>query len=134
MQPLPDYNGDLIVEHYASASRTYLGEQRRGLADDHPDAGTLDELVRKAITAPFFSAQKIPLPRATLNALNFLLKGYPSDITSFWSAQLTELTALAQQSRPTEELWRALIPNDIRPAAGRINAVALFCLMQGAGL
>ena len=134
MKPLGEYNDDLTIEHYDSASRIYLGEQRRGIIDDHPEASSLDELAKQAITDPFFLAQKIPLPRATLNALNFSLKGCHSEISSFWPTQLTELTNLAQKARPTEELWRTLIPDDIKPAAGRINAAALFCLMQGAGL
>ena len=53
MEALSSYNDDVVIEHYESASRTYIGEQRIGIADDHPDASSLDELICEARSARF---------------------------------------------------------------------------------
>ena len=78
MHPLPHYNDDLILEHYASSPRTHLDGQRRGIVDDHPEADSSEELVKAACTSPFFVAQEIQPRIETLNALNFPPKGPPA--------------------------------------------------------
>ena len=73
-KPLASYNDDVVLEHYTSATRKYLGVQRRGIIGDHPDASSTKELVLEALSAKFFLAQKIPLPRSTAKAFDFLSK------------------------------------------------------------
>ena len=53
---------------------------------------------------------------------------------SFWNAQLTKLDELIIAASPTQTEWGALIPTDIRPAAGKIKVAALFHLSQSCGL
>ena len=49
MKPLASYNDDVVLEHYTSASRTYLWDQRRGIIDDRPDASPMKELALEAL-------------------------------------------------------------------------------------
>ena len=134
MVQLESYNDDVKLEHYTSASRTYLGEQRKGITDDHPNASTLRELVSEALSAKFFLAQKFPLPRSTSKSFTFLSQCFPKEISRFWTAQLADLQALVEQASRLEEEWRTLIPPATKPAAGHINLSAFYSLMRDAQL
>lgn len=128
------FNADVELEHHAGASRTYLGAHRSGITDDRPEAASLRELVSKALSARFFLVQRIPLPRSTLEDFNYLPKCFPMGISLFWAAHLEGLEKLVGQASPVELEWRKLIPEAIRPAAGRINLAAFDSLMLNANL
>ena len=78
------YNDYVAAPHFVSARRAYLGAQRRGVADDHPDANSILGLVRDTLNAPFFPDQEIPLPESTKAAVSFLAETDATAAKAFW--------------------------------------------------
>ena len=111
-----------------------MGAQRRGIADGRPEATSIPGLARDALRAPFFLAQAVPLPPSTLEAVDFLASTDLGLVGAFWPSQLSALRTLIEDSTPMEPRRRALIPNDIRPAGGKLHLAAFLSLTPQCGL
>ena len=70
-KPLASYNDGVVLEHYTSAARTYLGAQRRGVIGDRAGASWEKEPAMEALSAKFPMARKIPLPSPRRKPLAF---------------------------------------------------------------
>ena len=57
------YNDDVMVPLFVGARRVYMGAQRSGIADGHPDARTIPGLVNGDLRAPFSHAHAAPFLR-----------------------------------------------------------------------
>ena len=123
------YNDDVEIPHFVSARRAYLGAQRRGIIDDHPDARTTVELANQALCAPFFLAQEIPLPASTKEALGFPKSSPPADVEEFRMLQLLRTSTLVSASKQVGSQWRSCIPHQIPPASAKIELSTLMTLM-----
>ena len=66
--------------------------------------------------------------------MEFIKNTGPGDILLFWKAQLRRLRKLAAAADPTQAAWGDLIPDFIRPAAGRLKTVKISHLMRQFGL
>ena len=122
------YNDDISIEHFQSAARHYAGKQRRGVVDEHLECLSMMEHIDKALSSPFFLSLSVPLPSSITDAALFLKDSPPELILSFWEAQLKRLDRLVADSSPIEEEWKALIPPETAPAAGKIHLPALMLL------
>ena len=134
MKKPSSYNDDVRVPHFVSARRAYLGAQRKGIVDDHPNAKSIKGLVVEALRAPFVLDQAIPLPESTKKALNFLRFSRPEDVAEFLKLQLYMTSSLVEAATPHEKHRGKLIPSQIRPAAEKIELPAFLSLMLQLGL
>ena len=66
------YEDDVAMGRYTVASRTCIGEQRRGISGDHHGASALLGLVSEALRPKFLLDQQIHLPLKTIKGFDFL--------------------------------------------------------------
>ena len=79
---------------------------------------------------PFHLADETPLPGEVKASLSLIKNTEPGKILQFWRAQLRRLRKLAAAAAPTQAARGALIPDSIRPAAGRIKIVTISRLLR----
>ena len=113
-----------------SAARTYADKQRAGLQEEHLDSSSIDEHIDAALSDPFFLSLDTPLPGSMKEALGFANQAHPAEILSFWEVQLTRMQQLVHDAIPIELKWGHLIPDELRPAAGKRSLAPLMSLMN----
>lgn len=128
------YNDDLFAKHFQSSSMHFAGKQRRGVVDEHLECMPLSEHVDTALSAPFFLSLETPLPASTARAAVFLRGSPANSVLSFWGAQIRKLGELIRATSKLQHSWGELIPPATRPAAGKLQLVALDHLAHACGL
>ena len=128
--PRRDYNDDVDLQHFSSASRSYADKQRKGLQEEHLDSLDMADHLDQALSAPFFLSLPTPLPHSLQSALDYASSTNPQTIISFWEEQLQALETMVSDARLTDLEWNRLIPGRIRPAAGKLRLAALASLTQ----
>ena len=135
--PLPtpelSYNDDVELPLYESALRSYAGTQKKGIRDEHPSAKTVDEHVKAALSAPFFLAQKTPLPESLERSIQFLGKSNLAAVRQFWTKQIQRLKSIAAKHKCLSDQWLEARPQVLKPLKG-VNTLLLAFLMDRYGL
>ena len=102
--------GGMSIETYASPHRAYVGAQRRGVSDPHPEAASYSAHLGGALSLPFPMAFDAPLPRDFETSLNWVSSSSLGGTTTYWGAQLSTLSDLANDHRCSSAHWYALLP------------------------
>ena len=126
LTPDTNPNDDVNVEHYQGTSRTFVGRQRRGIMDDHPNARSMDEHIEEALGAPFFLNQSTPIPKACERALEFIDNADSDAIREFWKRQNQRVRALTESLATDHRRWKEQIPEELRASSGKLHAPAFF--------
>ena len=119
--PRDNYNDDIALPFYTSSARTYAGNQRKGIQEEHLESLSIEEHVGGALSSPFFLSLETPIPRSITEALKFISDTPSEMIALFRCRQLDHLTRLVADAADTDSKWNLLIPSSIIPAAGRIR-------------
>ena len=128
------YEDDLRTTYFAKSNACWAGEQRKGIQFSIPDATSKTDFVFRAMAEPFHLADEIPLPSEVKASLDFIKNTAPDKIRRFWKAQLRRLRLLTRAAAPAQAVWDALIPDFIRPAAGKLKTVTISHLLHQFGL
>ena len=91
--PVP--GDDLVIEPYEAARRSFLGCQRKGVADPLPNAKSYGEHLRDALASPFPLAVATPLPKDFDSALRWISSAPESEIFAHWDCQIAQLKSLS---------------------------------------
>ena len=71
--PRRDYNDDVDLQHFSSASRSYADKQRKGLQEEHLDSLDMADHLDQALSAPFFLSLPTPLPHSLSSQILIML-------------------------------------------------------------
>ena len=123
----------MVLPLYERTHRSYSGTQRKGIRDEHPLASNVDDHARAALRAPFFLAQRTPLPASTTKAIAFLGASGRQAVSDFWQSQLAALEGLNVQLKSTFDSWQMSHPKELS-LLKPINTVLLSLLMKKFGL
>ena len=79
-------------------------------------------------------ASGIPLPKETTAASRFVAENDHRRLPEFWGSQLTAIGNLVKTDEPPHARWGEYIDPNIRPAAGKIQILALRHMGELCGL
>ena len=74
------------------------------------------------------------LPAESREAASFIRDTPPDAIVGLWGSQLSALEGLVQGCKLAQSKWDACIPNEIPPASGKLQTVAMKKLMRQLGM
>ena len=122
------------MPYFIKSNDYWAGEQRKGIQFSIPDSASKSDFVFRAMAEPFHLEGEIPLPAEVKASLDFITNTDPDRTLKFWKAQLRRIRNLARAAAPTQAAWGDLIPDFIRPAAGRLKTVTISHLTHQFGL
>ena len=98
----------------------------------------LHEHTDRALHAPFCLPLRTPVPDSITGESLCIAHSRPNSVLSFWNEQLDKLDLVILESASLHEQWNSLIPNGLKPAAGKIQLPALThlahpCNIGGSG-
>ena len=132
------FSDDLTIEPYISSYRSYMGSQRKGVLDPLPEADSYSSHLSGALELPFPLSVETPLPSDFRRALSWISSAPSSEISLFWSSQLSTLRTLSMDPLCSSENWYSLRPPAFARSPSSLNValvaqLANFCNMGGAG-
>ena len=128
------FNDDVKLEHYQPAALSFADKQRRGIHESFDGCADMHEHIRRAMKQPSPMAYETPLPDETSRAAEFIAEYAPRDLTALWDSQLLALGKLPQAAAPEKAVRGKNISPDLRPAAWKVQVLALQQLADFCGL
>ena len=87
------------------------------------------EHIDEALSPPFFLSLDTPLPDSRNEARNFATSAPESEVLRFWDTQLSRMYPMEQDAISSDTECDLLIPDELKPAAGKLRLAPLMSLM-----
>ena len=128
------FNDILIIDSFKAADLTFADRQRKGIHTLLEDAPSIKAHIAAAMRQEFPLAMDAPLP-PSLQRTALLIKHSPEkSIIQFWDQQLLRLRNLVAEAVPFQKAWGDSISLKLRPAAGKLQTIALKQLFPLSGI